>query len=532
MSRSDLMARLRRLARASLRDGEGEAGAPGNQSRRRFTQGVIGAAAGAAAWSLSPVAFAALGTRERILRVDTRTQVAVVGAGIAGLTCANELVRLGLQASVFEAGERVGGRCASLRGVFPGQVVERGAEFIGGSHMAMIGYAQALGLELEDASRLPGDTYFQFGGNRYTEAQVAREYREFAQAIQGDLARVGAPSADRFSAGEEALDLLSIDEYLDQRGAGRLLRQFVASAYLAEYGASIHELSALGFLRFVHGNARSKLSPFGGDDGTRLRVVGGNDQIATGLAANLLKPVEFGHRLVSVRRLVSGKVRLVFDVAGTTVQRDVHAAVLALPFSVLRDVEMHSSLSMPSWKSLAINASAVGSHARIAVGFDTPYWYTRHGLNGTGYTDLQRVQATWEAHAGTAGSDAAVLAAHVGGDAALALGQQGVQADANAFLAQLEQVMPGATAAASRDAGGNLRAHVESWSHNPLAKGSFTCNRPGYFTTLAGNEAKPLGNLLFAGDHTSSFYEWQGFMEGAALSGLRAAAEVHALARA
>src|SRR5262245_11927636 len=60
----------------------------------------------------------------------------------------------------------------------------------------------------------------------------------------------------------------------------------------------------------------------------------------------------------------------------------------------------------------------------------------------------------------------------------------------------------------------------------PLTKGSDTCKQPGYFTTIADNEQKPVGNLFFAGEHTSSFYEWQGFMEGGALSGLRAAAEV------
>src|SRR5690606_16488131 len=116
MSRSDLMARLRRIARASVQDGTSgsNADSPGNQRRRRFTQAVFAATAGAAAWSLSPVAFAALSTRERILRVDTRTKVAVVGAGLAGLACANELARLGMQPSVFEADTRVGGRCASL----------------------------------------------------------------------------------------------------------------------------------------------------------------------------------------------------------------------------------------------------------------------------------------------------------------------------------------------------------------------------------------------------------------------------------
>jgi hypothetical protein len=59
-----------------------------------------------------------------------------------------------------------------------------------------------------------------------------------------------------------------------------------------------------------------------------------------------------------------------------------------------------------------------------------------------------------------------------------------------------------------------------------LVKGNYTCNHPGYFTTIADNEAKPVGALHFAGEHTSSFYEFQGFMEGAALSGIRAANEV------
>ena len=45
-------------------------------------------------------------------------------------------------------------------------------------------------------------------------------------------------------------------------------------------------------------------------------------------------------------------------------------------------------------------------------------------------------------------------------------------------------------------------------------------------TTIAGHEGMRVGNLLFAGEHTNSFYEWQGFMEGACLSRLDAAGEV------
>jgi monoamine oxidase len=87
-------------------------------------------------------------------------------------------------------------------------------------------------------------------------------------------------------------------------------------------------------------------------------------------------------------------------------------------------------------------------------------------------------------------------------------------------------VYPGVAATATRLPGDRYRVHLENWLRNPFAKGSYTCNQPGYFTTIADNEARPVGNLFFAGEHTSSFYEWQGFMEGAALSGARAATEV------
>ena len=64
---------------------------------------------------------------------------------------------------------------------------------------------------------------------------------------------------------------------------------------------------------------------------------------------------------------------------------------------------------------------------------------------------------------------------------------------------------------------GNVVAHLEHWPSNPLARGSYTCYKPGQFTTIAGLEGLPVGNVFFAGEHANSFYDWQGFMEGAAL---------------
>ncbi|PZO08166.1 MAG: amine oxidase [Lysobacteraceae bacterium] len=540
-SRSDTMARLLRMARLSERcDGTGEnaqeaighadAHSPG---RRDFGKGVLAATTTAAAWALTSGAMAApKGSRLTPIRPRLSGNVAIVGAGLAGLSCATELARVGIYTRVYEAADRVGGRCASLRGVFPGQVVERGGEFINSSHHTLIGYARELGLALEDYSTFPGSASYYFGGQKYSEAQVVEEYRAFASSIQEDLGALSYPTADRFSESDQLFDFMSLDEYLTLHGAGSLLRDVIGSAYLAEYGASIAELSSISFLRFIYGDKRSKQAPFGVGSGEYLRVADGNDRIATGLADRLSMPVELGHRLVAMRKLANGNIRLVFDAGGSTVETEHPAVVMTLPFSVLRDIELHASLGLPAWKRLAIKTTDMGDHSKLLVGFNQPYWRTRHGLNGTGFSDRADLQATWEANPSQSGDNRAVLVGHFGGARARSMTAATLQGDANAFLGQLEQAMPGANAAAVRDGAGQVLAYSSNWSSNPFSKGSHSCNRPGYFTTNAHNEGKAVDNLLFAGEHTSSFYEWQGFMEGAALSGLRAAGEVAAMADA
>ncbi|MFZ9406950.1 MAG: NAD(P)/FAD-dependent oxidoreductase, partial [Burkholderiaceae bacterium] len=117
--------------------------------------------------------------------------VAVVGAGFAGLYAARLLAGKGARPTVFEAGSRVGGRVWSLRGVFPGQVAERGAELIDTTHTTVRGLANAYGLTLESyaSSKLPGDEVFYFGGRHWTEAQVVEEFRAFVPALKEDLTR-------------------------------------------------------------------------------------------------------------------------------------------------------------------------------------------------------------------------------------------------------------------------------------------------------------------------------------------------------
>jgi monoamine oxidase len=455
--------------------------------------------------------------------------VAVVGAGLAGLACADSLAASGFVPTVYEAGARVGGRQFSLPGKFPGQVAERGGELIDTAHKTMIAYAKRFGLSLEDVNKNPGEAVYHFGGVRYPESVVVDQYRAFVAVMQADLRRLSAePSARAHNDADVELDAVDLRSYLEGRNsagvaAGPIARAAIIAAYEAEYGLVAEQQSCLNFLLFIHADKRSKFTPFGISSDERYHVVEGNDRIAHGLAAALPKPVQFGHVLVRVRK-VSGRIELTFRKGNKSAVAVHDRAVITIPFTKLREVDLDASLGIPADQRAAIATLGYGTNAKMMVGFSSRTW-SAQGSNGASYSDLANHQATWETNWTRSTPSSAVLTDYSSGLRGETLRASDPQGEAAKFLADLDRVYPGAAAAAARSQG-KLVVHLEHWPSNPLVKGSYTCYRPGQFTTITGLEGLAAGPLHFAGEHADSFYSWQGFMEGACLSGLRAAGEI------
>jgi monoamine oxidase len=459
--------------------------------------------------------------------------VAIVGAGLAGLVCADKLRAAGIAATLYEGRDRVGGRQWSMGGSFagpvsfPGQVVERGGELIDNLHKTILGYAQEFGLAKEDLGKtwLPGETQWFFDGQHVSDAQVVEEFRVFVDVMRDDLTQLsGEVTANAFTEFDRQLDLLSLREYLETRGAGRILTKAVDVSYTIEYGGEIDQQSALNFLFFVHADKRSRFTPFGVYSDERWHIIDGNEQIARRIHERLPGVTRLGARLLRARKTSGGRVELVFDEAGKTRTYTHDAVVFAIPFSTLRLVELDSNLGLPPWKLQAIQELRYGTNAKQMIGFGSRFWGA-HGSDSVTYSDLPNHQNTWETNPTNARADRAVLVDYSGGNRGAALDPGQRSREATSFLADLERVLPGAQAAAVRS-GNQYLSHIQHWPSDPLSRGSYTCNQPGYFTSICGNEASPIENLYFAGEHTDLFYSWQGFMEGAALSGIRAADEV------
>lgn len=455
-------------------------------------------------------------------------KIGIVGAGLAGLACGLQLKQQGIHATIYEASNRVGGRCFSLGGSFPGrinfpnQVVERGGEFIDSQNKILLRLVKQFNLTLEDVSEHPGETASYFNGQPYAETAVINEYRDFLAAIDADLRLLSSkPTADNHNAADVWFDQMNLLEYLETRKAGDLVKAAIGSAYMAEYGLELEEQSCLNFLLVVHEIEKSKSTPFHIFSDERYHIAGGNEQIVQCLSNELLGQIRLGMKLVRVRKNSMNRIELTFDRGSGTTSVEYDAVVLAIPFPVLRQVELDASLELPSWKQEAINKLDNATHAKMMVGFNDRPW-VNCGSNGASYSNLPNHQVTWEANPTKATCDHAVLVDYSSGKRG-ALLNRSPQVEANLFLADLEKIYPGAIASASWDQTGNLLVHLEHWTSNPHSIGSYACYKPGQFTTIAGNEGKAIDNLFFAGEHTNSFYEWQGYMEGAVISGIQAA---------
>lgn len=173
------------------------------------------------------------------------TRVVVIGAGLAGLTCAYRLKQAGVNATIYEANSRLGGRCWTRRGDFAeGQIAEHGGELIDQGHTAIRQLAQELRLPLDNqlAAEPNGtETFFHFGGADYSYPAAVDDLKSIWQKVHRDLSESGYPTLyNRSTARGAQLDQMSITDWINESVPGGInsrLGRLLDVAYNIEYGA-------------------------------------------------------------------------------------------------------------------------------------------------------------------------------------------------------------------------------------------------------------------------------------------------------
>ena len=478
--------------------------------RRELLAGGAGLAAAAMLGGRLPRALAASPAR-----------IAIVGGGLAGLTCAYRLQQAGYRATLYEASDRLGGRCWTRRGDFAeGQIAEHGGELIDQGHTETRQLAQELGLDLDNllAAEVNGtDPFYYFDGQPYSFADATEDLKGIWQQLHKDLSAASYPTLYTQSTqrGRE-LDAMSIAGWINAYVPGGMaskLGQLLDVAYNIEYGAETNAQSSLNMIYLLGYSGQGQLRIFGPSN-EKYRVRGGNDQIASRLAAALAGQIVTGSQLVAVKRNSDGSYRLSLSSGASTSSVTADRVVLALPFSLLRGVDF-SKAGFSKVKETAIRELGMGTNSKLHLQFSSRYWNTL-GNQGETYAD-SGYQNTWEVTRAQPGS-AGILVDYTGGTIGASFGSGTPAERAKRFLAQIEPVLPGISAY------WNGRATVDFWAGDPWTKGSYSYWKVGQYTKFAGAEGQQEGACHFAGEHTS--IDSQGYLNGAVESGERAASEI------
>jgi monoamine oxidase len=485
-------------------------------TRRRFlrdTGAVATAAVAASAWGhLAPVA-----------RGANVGRVVVVGAGLAGLTCAYRLKQAGVTATLYEASARVGGRCWTGRGEFAeGQIYEHGGELIDQGHTHIRQLAQELGLRLDNLHRAEAngtEPLYYFDGSPYTYAEAREDLNGIYQKLHRDVSEASYPTLfDSYTTRGYALDHMSIADWIEESVPGGIsskLGQLLDVAYNIEYGAESSVQSSLNLIYLLGYSGQGQLRIFGPSN-EKYHVRGGNDQITDRMAAAIAGQIQLAYELVSIKLAADGRTySLTFRTGAGTKTVGADRVVLALPFSILRSSVNYTKAGFEPLKVTAIEEQGMGTNSKLQLQFDNRHW-SGLGCNGDTFADTG-YQSTWDVSRAQPG-DSGILVDYTGGTIGDSFGLGSAATYAVEFLSQIEPVLPGIT-----DQWNGL-ATLDSWPDYEWTRGSYSYWKVGQYTKFAGMERTRQGNCHFAGEHTS--IDFQGYLNGAVESGERAAAEI------
>jgi monoamine oxidase len=393
----------------------------------------------------------------------------VVGAGLAGLAAADELVRSGSEVVVLEARDRVGGRVWS-RTLPNGAVVEMGAEFVLPGNTAVLELVERFGLGLWDK----GMRY----GRRDPRGGAGTSHEELADAV-AEVERA-LPSAPHGITAAAFLDTLDVP-------AGA--REAIVARVEISSANTANRVAATDLVGVAHI-----------DDEAAPSIADGNQRLALALAAELGDSVYLGE---PVRRIEwsDGGVCARTD-AGDV---DADACVIAVPASVIGRIECDPPLPEPF--ASALGSIRYGHAAKLFVPLREP-------AAPSAVMNVPERYWTWTATGAEPGGSQPVVSAFAGSRPALE--QLRVDRGPERWLDSVEHLRGDL----ELDKSGAL---LSTWSDDPWVGAAYSTSPPPAVSDAFEHAAGP---LAFAGEHTARGH--YALMEGAIRSGRRAARSLRA----
>ncbi|WP_326545402.1 FAD-dependent oxidoreductase [Mycolicibacterium sp. ND9-15] len=444
--------------------------------------------------------------------------VAVIGAGLAGLTAARTLRSAGVDAVVLEARDRVGGRTLNQQvGGSSGEaVVEMGGQWIGAGHDRIRALIEDLGLATFDTYDQGAKLWEQNGRVRRYSGQVPK-----ASALQlvdlhlalsrlERMARQVDPATPWSAARALEWDSQTVASWATRHARTSVGRAFIGLLCEAVWAADPADLSLLHLLAYANssGGLTRLISTSGGAQ--QSRIVGGSQRITLAMAADLGESI----RLNAAVRGIDWRdgVELATDI-GTVRARQV---IVAMSPTLAGRLNYHPAL--PADRDQLTQRMPNGSVIKCMAVYDEPFWRA-NGLSGQGVSVTGPVKVFFD-NSPPSGRPG-ILLGFLEGNQARKFGRLDRQARREAVLADFTKMF-GPRASRPDE-------YIDkAWADDEWTRGCYGAFLPPNTWTSVGSALRtPIGPIHWAGAETAT--RSMGYMDGAISSGEHAASEVLAV---
>jgi monoamine oxidase len=452
---------------------------------------------------------------QQIHKNTIRTETIVIGAGYSGLAAALRLHDLGIDVTVLEASDRVGGRIwTERRG--GRSAVDHGGQWVGPTQTHLLSLARRFGcgtfetwdtgshLEIwHDGTKVP------YRGGAPTSGPGIDEYNRITERLDAMARCVDLVEPWRTPCFDE-WDAQSVEDFFvaqtSDADAHARLALFVEGLWCAEpreislFHLLFYMATAGGFDQLMDTRGGAQESRF--HDGAASPVSAVADLL--GERVRLADPVlrvEYSERGVTVTT-----ARAVFQS---------RRAIIAVPPAALTAIDF--SPALPSARQGWVDGNVMGRVAKIHACYLTPFWRA-HGLAGiaTLYDDGPLGVVFDNSPADGASG---VLVGFVYGDRVEHWATLDADARRAAALGSLASIV-GSLALDPTD------YTEKNWAEDPFVRGGYEAfAAPGAWAAFGRHGwREPTASLHWAGTETAD--EWNGYMEGAISAGYRAAEEI------
>ncbi|WP_067714041.1 flavin monoamine oxidase family protein [Nocardia yamanashiensis] len=445
--------------------------------------------------------------------MERTVDVVVVGAGIAGLVAARDLVRNGAEVLVLEARDRVGGRL--LNEELPGgAAIEVGGQWVGPGQDRILDLIDELGLKTFPTYD-EGRHIAEIGGGRSEYVGRIPKLNPLALADIAQLqwrldrlARQVPVDAPWQAARATEWDSQTVATWLQRAGRTTGGRGFLRVITEAVFSAEPEDLSLLWAAFYINaaGGIDALINTTGGAQ--QDRIAGGSQTIALRLAEDLGDRVVPNAPVTEIDWDPAG-VRVT---AGSTTVR-ARRAVIAVPPPLA--ARIHYTPGLPGDRDQLVQRMPMGRVIKFNVVYDEPFW-RRTGFSGQANSDKRALGTVFDN----------TLPDHSPG--VLVGFFEGRHADLGARLSSADrraQVIEDLTGYFGPQARNPVAFIERDWAEEEYSRGCYGAfTAPGTLTRFGPALRAPIGPLHWAGTETAT--RWAGYMDGAAESGHRVAREI------